>query len=95
MCESDFHVISRFRNDVVLYYPTLEKKTGKLGHPKWLTAGLTLPIGSDLVQGIRGEQGKAIRIEGICKGSQKVCFLGRLVSNGREDRQVAALFLYR
>ena len=35
MCESDFHVISRFRNDVVLYYPTLEKKTGKLGHPKW------------------------------------------------------------
>ena len=35
MCESDFHVISRFRNDVVLYYPTLEKKTGKLGQPKW------------------------------------------------------------
>ena len=35
MCESDFHVISRFRNDVVLYYPTLEKKTGKRGHPKW------------------------------------------------------------
>ena len=35
MRESDFHVISRFRNDVVLYYPTLEKKTGKRGHPKW------------------------------------------------------------
>ena len=35
MCENDFHVISRFRNDVVLYYPTLEKKTGKRGHPKW------------------------------------------------------------
>ena len=35
MCESDFHVISRFRNDVILYYPTLEKKTGKRGHPKW------------------------------------------------------------
>lgn len=34
MRESDFHVISRFRNDVVLYYPTLEKKTGKRGHPK-------------------------------------------------------------
>jgi len=31
MCESDFHVISRFRNDVVLYYPTLEKKTGRPG----------------------------------------------------------------
>ena len=35
MCENGFHVISRFRNDVVLYYPTLEKKTGKRGHPKW------------------------------------------------------------
>ena len=35
MCEGDFHVISRFRNDVVLYYPTLEKKTRKRGHPKW------------------------------------------------------------
>ncbi|EDV02104.1 hypothetical protein BACCOP_00895 [Phocaeicola coprocola DSM 17136] len=35
MCENSFHVISRFRNDVVLYYPTLEKKTGKRGHPKW------------------------------------------------------------
>ena len=35
MCENGFHVISRFRNDVVLYYPTLEQKTGKRGHPKW------------------------------------------------------------
>ena len=35
MCENDFHVISRFRNDVILHYPTLEKKTGKRGHPKW------------------------------------------------------------
>ena len=35
MCENGFHVISRFRNDVILYYPTLEKKTGKRGHPKW------------------------------------------------------------
>ena len=34
MCENDFHVISRFRNDVILYYPTLEQKTGKRGHPK-------------------------------------------------------------
>ena len=35
MCENKFHVISRFRNDVILYYPTLEQKTGKRGHPKW------------------------------------------------------------
>ena len=35
MCENNFHVISRFRNDVVLYYPTLEKKTVRPGHPKW------------------------------------------------------------
>ena len=36
------------------------------------------------MQGIRGEQGKTIRIEGICKSSQKVCSLSRLVSDGRE-----------
>ena len=30
-----FHVISRFRNDAVLFYPTLQKPTGKRGHPKW------------------------------------------------------------
>ncbi len=35
MCEKDFHAISLFRNDVILYYPTLEHKTGKRGHPKW------------------------------------------------------------
>lgn len=35
MCKNDFHVISRFRNDAVLYYPALEKATGKRGHPKW------------------------------------------------------------
>ena len=34
ICESDYHVISRFRNDVILYYPTLEKRTGERGHPK-------------------------------------------------------------
>ena len=26
-----FHVISRFRNDAVLFYPTLENRTGKRG----------------------------------------------------------------
>lgn len=35
MCENNFHVISRFKNDVNLYYQTLEKKTGKRGYPKW------------------------------------------------------------
>lgn len=34
LCENDFHVISRFRNDSVLFYPTLEKKIGKRGRPK-------------------------------------------------------------
>ena len=34
LCENDFHVISRFRNDAVLFYPTLEKRTGKRGRPK-------------------------------------------------------------
>ena len=35
VCENGFHVVSRFRNDAVLYYPTLERKTGKRDHPKW------------------------------------------------------------
>ena len=29
------HVISRLRNDAVLFYPTIRKPTGKRGHPKW------------------------------------------------------------
>ena len=34
MCENGFHVISRFRNDAILYYPALESRTGKRGRPK-------------------------------------------------------------
>ena len=44
MCENNFHVISRLRNDAILYYPTLEKKTGKRGHPKWFDGKIDLPI---------------------------------------------------
>ena len=32
--EMDFHLISRFRDDAALYYPTLQKPTGKKGRPK-------------------------------------------------------------
>ena len=32
--DNGFHVISRFRNDAVLFYPTLENRTGKRGRPK-------------------------------------------------------------
>ena len=34
MCNSGFHIISRFRNDAVLFYPTAEKPTGRRGRPK-------------------------------------------------------------
>ena len=34
MYDNGFHVISRFRNDAVLFYPTLENRTGKRGRPK-------------------------------------------------------------
>ena len=34
LCDNGFNVISRFRNDDVLFYPTLEKGTGKRGRPK-------------------------------------------------------------
>ena len=75
MCENDFHVISRFRNDVILYYPTLEQKTGKRGHPKWFDGRIDF-ANLDLTRckGIQGEQGKAIRIEGICKKLSKGMF---------------------
>lgn len=33
MCEKGFDVISRFRNDAVLYYPTTKEKTGRRGRP--------------------------------------------------------------
>ena len=32
--EMDFHLVSRFRDDAVLFYPTQEKPTGKRGRPK-------------------------------------------------------------
>lgn len=35
ICKNGYDVISRFRNDAVLFYPTLQERTGKRGHPKW------------------------------------------------------------
>lgn len=34
MCDNGYNVISRFRNDAVLFYPTTAKHTGKKGRPK-------------------------------------------------------------
>ena len=34
MVQNGYHVISRFRNDAVLFYPTLEERTGRKGRPK-------------------------------------------------------------
>ena len=42
MCNSGFHIISRFRNDAVLFYPTAEKPTGRRGSSGIpMKAGLT------------------------------------------------------
>lgn len=35
MHKEGVHVISRLRNDAVLFYPTLQKPTGKRDRPKW------------------------------------------------------------
>ena len=35
LLKEGFHVISRLRNDAVLFYPSLQEPTGKRGHPKW------------------------------------------------------------
>ena len=32
--EQGFHLVSRFLDDAVLFYPTIEKPTGKKGRPK-------------------------------------------------------------
>ena len=52
---------------VVLYYPTLEKKTGKRGHPKWFDVDFDFANLDSLScrRQYGGEQGKAIRIEGM------------------------------
>ena len=34
MCNIGFHIISRFRNEAGLFYPTAEKPTGRRGRPK-------------------------------------------------------------
>ncbi len=34
LCKNGLHTISHFRNEDVLFYLTLEKKTGKCGRPK-------------------------------------------------------------
>ena len=82
-----FPCISRFRNDVVLYYPTLERKQENVVIPVGLTAGLTLPIW--IWPGARNTRWTRENYTDwcICKSSQKVCFLGRLCSDGWEDRQ--------
>ncbi len=96
MCESGFHVISHFRNDVILYYPTLEKKTGKRGHPKWFDGKIDF-ANLDLIRYKEYEVNKR-KLYGVRtyeKALKKVRFLIRPVSDGREDRQMAVLFLYR
>ena len=35
LLDEGFHVVSRMRNDAVLWYPTTEKPSGKRGHPRW------------------------------------------------------------
>ena len=35
LLEEGFHVVSRLRNDAALWYPAMEKPTGKRGHPRW------------------------------------------------------------
>ena len=65
MCENGFSVISRFRNDVVLVLSDIGKENRKTWSSHGLTAGLIANL--DLTwQGIRGEQRKKLRIEGLC-----------------------------
>lgn len=86
MCDSDYHVISRFRNDVILYYLTLEKKTGKRGHPKWFNGKIDFAnLELTRCKEYKVNKGKLYGLR-VCKSSQKIRFLIRLVPNGRKDR---------
>ena len=62
-----------FRNDVVLYYPTLEQKTGKRGHPKWfdgridfanldLTRCKEYEVNKGKLYGLRAQRAEASKI---------------------------------
>lgn len=42
MCNNGYHIISRFRNDAVLLYPTTAKPTGKKGRPKQYDGSIDL-----------------------------------------------------
>ena len=35
LVKDGYHVVSRFRSDAVLFYPTREERTGRRGHPRW------------------------------------------------------------
>lgn len=84
MCGNNFHVISRFRNEVVLYYQTLEKRTGKYGHLKWYDekinfASLDLSRGKEYhIPSPRASQSYTMLI----------CLRGICVSGIKPDQQV-------
>ena len=92
MCENNFHVISRFRNDVVLYYPTLEKKTGRPGHPRWFDGRIDF-TNQDLTRCKEYEvnKGKLYGLRVYAKALKRYVSLAiRYPMDGR-TRQVAAL----
>ena len=88
MCENNFHVISRFRNDVVLYYPTLEKKTGRPGHPKWFDGRIDF-ANLDLTRCKEYEvnKGKLYGLRVYAKALKRYVSLAiRYPMNGRTDK---------
>ena len=48
-----FHLISRFRDDAVLFYPTLEKPTCKIGRPKLFFSTNPVMSGKDVIEYFR------------------------------------------
>lgn len=96
MCENNFHIISRFRNDVILYYPTWEKKTGKRGHPKWFDVKIDF-ANPDLTRCKEYEvnKGKLYGLRVYAKALKRYVSLSVWYPKDGKDGQLAALFLYR
>ena len=97
LCENGFHVISRFRNDAVLFYPTLENRTGKRGRPKLYDGKIDFEnLDITRCTEYKVNKGKLYGLKAYSKKStQTFCEPGCMVSYGWKNGQMATVFLYK
>ncbi|EDU99713.1 hypothetical protein BACCOP_03258 [Phocaeicola coprocola DSM 17136] len=95
LCENGFHVISRFRNDAVLFYPTLENRTGKRGRPKLYDGKIDFEnLDITRCTEYKVNKGKLYGLKAYSKALKRFCELSCMVSYGWKNGQMAAVFLH-